>query len=444
MTTAGAVASGTALAGCLGGLTSSPGSQDVSGQTTISWWHAMGGNLGETVKALASDFNEQSDSVTIETSYKGSYTETLNAVTSAIGAGEAPALAQIVDLGCRLAIDSGAFVPMEEALPDGRVNWQDFQDPVRNYYTFDDTIYSLPFNSSNPILYINADLFSEAGLDPSSPPSTLAEVRQASAALVDETDAEQGITWANVSWFPEQWFAEAGEPLVNKQNGRADDPTELNLDTQIASEIFTWWSDMYDDGLYNHAGKGGWGAAQQAFTNQKTGMLISSTAGVAASTEGAKENGFELETAYYPTPGETRTGVVIGGASLWMTRGLSDVKKQGLADFLSWLSQPEQQAFWHRNTGYFPISNSAVDLLEEDGWFEKNPNFQTAFDQLQETETTVATQGWQAGPASKVRSIIQDGYVSMINSDVGVDEKLGEMKTEADTALQDYIDSKGN
>ena len=127
-----------------------------------------------------------------------------------------------------------------------------------------------------------------------------------------------------------------------------------------------------------------------------------------------------------------------------MTRGLSDVKKQGLADFLSWLSQPEQQAFWHRNTGYFPISNSAVDLLEEDGWFEKNPNFQTAFDQLQETETTVATRGWQAGPASKVRSIIQDGYVSMINSDVGVDEKLGEMKTEADTALQDYIDSKGN
>jgi sn-glycerol 3-phosphate transport system substrate-binding protein len=332
---------------------------------------------------------------------------------------------------------------MEEALPSDRMTWSDFQDPVIDYYSFDDTVYSLPFNSSTPILYINRDMFEAAGLDPSDPPGTFAEIRAASEALVSETDAEQGITWANVAWFPEQWFAEAGQPYVNQENGRAGDPTEINLDTDVADRIFTWWSDMYDDGLYNHAGKGAWGAAQQAFLNQQTGMLVSSTAGVASSTEGARENGFELETAYYPTPGDTRTGVVIGGASLWMTRGLSDAKKQGLTDFLLWLSEAEQQAFWHTNTGYFPISDSAVGYLEDDGWFEDNPNFRTAFDQLRETERTVATQGWQAGPASEVRSIVQDGYVKMINSDVGVDEKLSQMKSECDTALQDYIDSKG-
>ena len=201
---------------------------------------------------------------------------------------------------------------------------------------------------------------------------------------------------------------------------------------------------MHADGLYNHAGVGNWGAAQQAFLNGQTAMWISSTAGVASATAGAEENGFELGTGYYPTAGNTRTGVVIGGASLWMTRGLSDEKKQGLTDFLLWLAEAEQQAFWHQNTGYFPISDSAVEYLEEDGWFDENPNFQTAFDQLQETEQTVATQGWQAGPASEVRTIIQDGYVSMINSDITVESKLEEMKTEADDALQSYIQSKGN
>jgi sn-glycerol 3-phosphate transport system substrate-binding protein len=415
-----------------------------SGDVTINWWHAMGGGLGETVDALAADFNEQSSNVTVETSYKGSYGETLNAVTSAIGAGEAPELAQIVDLGSRLAIDSGAFVPMEEALPSDRIDWSDFQDPVIEYYSFDDTVYSMPFNSSNPIFYYNKDMFKEAGLDPESPPSTLAGVREASETVVDQGVAEQGITFANVSWFPEQWFAQANTPLVNEQNGRATDPTEVNLDTETADRVFSWWADMHADGLYNHAGVGKWGAAQQAFLNGQTAMWISSTAGVASATEGAKEKGFELGTGYYPTVGDTRTGVVIGGASLWMTRGLSDAKTQGLTDFLLWLAEAPQQAFWHQNTGYFPISDSAVGFLEEDGWFDENPNFQTAFDQLQETEQTVATQGWQAGPAAKVRTVIQDGYVSMINSDVTVDSKLTEMKAEADEALESYIQSKGN
>jgi len=320
----------------------------------------MGGNLGETVDALAADFNEQSSGVTVETSYKGSYDETLNAVTSAIGAGEAPELAQIVDLGSRLAIDSGAFVPMEEALPSDRIDWSDFQDPVIDYYSFDDTVYSMPFNSSNPIFYYNKDMFEEAGLNPESPPSTLAEIREASETIVDQEIAEQGITFANVSWFPEQWFAEANVPLVNEENGRAGDPTEINLNTDTADRVFGWWADMHADGLYNHAGVGNWGAAQQAFLNGQTAMWISSTAGVASATAGAEENGFELGTGYYPTAGNTRTGVVIGGASLWMTRGLSDEKKQGLTDFLLWLAEAEQQAFWQPATSQLVIAPSST------------------------------------------------------------------------------------
>jgi sn-glycerol 3-phosphate transport system substrate-binding protein len=304
-------------------------------------------------------------------------------------------------------------------------------------------VQSLPFNSSNPILYYNKDMFAEAGLDPSSPPANLAEIRSASEAIVQNTDAEKGITFANVSWFPEQWFAQANETLVNNGNGRDGDPTEINLDKDVADRIFRWWANMFEDDLYLNAGVGGWGAAQQAFVNQKTGLYISSTAGVAATTEGAAEKGFDLGTAYYPVPGDTRTGVVIGGASLWMTKSVPQEKKEAAAEFFRWLSQPEQQAAWHRGTGYFPITKDAVSLLEEEGWFDENPNFRTAFEQLNDTEVTPATQGFQCGPSSEVRSVIQDGYVSMINSDVEVDAKLEEMKTEADGILQDYIESKG-
>ncbi|PYZ02644.1 hypothetical protein C8039_02870 [Halogeometricum sp. wsp3] len=43
-------------------------------------------------------------------------------------------------------------------------------DPVTNYYRFDGTLHSLPFNASNPVMAYNRDAFKQAGLDPDSPP----------------------------------------------------------------------------------------------------------------------------------------------------------------------------------------------------------------------------------------------------------------------------------
>ncbi|HBT90243.1 MAG TPA: ABC transporter substrate-binding protein, partial [Ruminococcaceae bacterium] len=44
------------------------------------------------------------------------------------------------------------------------------------YYTVNDKLYSMPFNSSTPLLYYNKDAFKAAGLDPEKPPKTLEEI----------------------------------------------------------------------------------------------------------------------------------------------------------------------------------------------------------------------------------------------------------------------------
>src|SRR5437773_596562 len=46
----------------------------ASAQTEIQWWHAMGGNLGETVNALAEGFNKTQTDYKVVPVYKGSYT----------------------------------------------------------------------------------------------------------------------------------------------------------------------------------------------------------------------------------------------------------------------------------------------------------------------------------------------------------------------------------
>jgi len=59
------------------GLLSATVSGTSFAATEITWWHAMGGQLGETVNKIASDFNASQTEYKITPVFKGSYTETL-------------------------------------------------------------------------------------------------------------------------------------------------------------------------------------------------------------------------------------------------------------------------------------------------------------------------------------------------------------------------------
>lgn len=416
-----------------------------SSETTISWWHAMGGQRGQVLEEMVEDFNNQSDSVTVDPVFKGSYTETVNAAITAVRAGEAPALVQALNPTSQMVRDSGQFEPMESFVGD-QVDWSRFHDAVLNYYRWDDTVQALPFNTSNPVLYYNKDAFRDAGLDPNDPPTSLAGVREAAQALVDEGATETGLTFKNTSWYVEQWFATQNQTLVNKENGRAGDADEIHLTSDAASTIYNWIVDMHADDLFIISGGGAGGGSNdtpiQVFVNGEAGMLIQTTGDAVSIGNSADENGFELGMGQFPAPDGTSTGLVVGGGGIWTTKGLSNPKQNAVAEFISWLSEAEQQAFWHSNTGYFPTTKDATAVLQDDGWFEENPGLEIAFDQLEQTEDTPATRGFQAGPALELRSLMQDGLVSMVTGS-DVEETLSQRKTEGDRILQDYIESKG-
>lgn len=105
---------------------------------------------------------------------------------------------------------------------------------------------------------------------------------------------------------------------------------------------------------------------------------------------------------------------------------------------MAWLTQTEQQVRWHKNSGYFPVRQSAVDQLTDEGWFEENPNFRTAFDQLQDTDDTPATRGAVMGVWPKARTINSEISVSIINGDLSVEEGLTKMDEDVQSALEGY------
>ncbi|MFK8214018.1 ABC transporter substrate-binding protein [Haloferax volcanii] len=454
LATAGAV--GVAgLAGCSGGGgDSSTGTEGGSGSTeqsgttagtsgaqdvTVSFWHIFGGELGQTLGDMAAEFSRQNDGITIEAVNNGGYRQNLNQSLQASRAGDPPGIVQIFEVGTRLALDSGSFTPVEEILPEDEIDFDDFLPSVLNYYRMDGTLNSMPFNSSNTIMLYNKTAFEAAGLDPESPPRSLAEVRQAAQTIVDQTDMESGISWPNHTWMQvEQQFAKQDQVLVNQENGRNGRPDQTFFNSEAGRSVYSWWKGMAQDGLYLNPGIEAWGEARQAFLTGKVPMLWDSTSNIVSMQSGAKENGFELGSGYLPTPDGANTGVVIGGGSLWVPDALSDEKKRAAGEFIAYVTQTEQQARWHRNSGYFPVRQSSTDRLTDDGWFENNPNFSTAFDQLQDTEDTPATRGAVMGVFPKTRSINEEISVSIINDQLGVEEGLSRMDTQVGEALAGY------
>jgi len=407
----------------------------------IDFWHAFGGGRKLLIERMVADYNYTHPGTFVRVEFKGSYRDTLNAAILAAQQGNAPHIVQIFEIGSQLALDTGIFAPLEDAAQNSPV-WQpeDYIEGVANYYNIDGKFNSMPWNSSNPILYYNKDMFREAGLDPEAPPETFEEMLDACDKIVSSGTAKNCISWPLHSWLFEEWMANQGAELANNGNGRDDRATEVYLTGDAAKTIVNWWKEMNDKGYYAYSGKlEDWDGADAIFVSGQAAMEITSTSDVVQRQNDAAENGFELGTGYLPYPADSeRQGVVIGGASMWMTGDHPEEELEAAVDFVIWFTNTENAIRWHKATGYFPIRKSAVDVLEFQDWFELNPAYTAAFAQLLGTKVNRATQGALIGAFPEVRTIIEQAVEKILAGEATVDEALEAAKVEADKAIEEY------
>jgi sn-glycerol 3-phosphate transport system substrate-binding protein len=112
------------------------------------------------------------------------------------------------------------------------------------------------------------------------------------------------------------------------------------------------------------------------------------------------------ELPHWGAPHKKATSI-IGGATLWVLKGRPAAEYRGVAKYLEFLARPEQQMWWHVNTGYLPVSNTAVRNLEQGYHFVKNPKQYTALAQLTGLPPTApAAMGAKKGPAPKPERVV--------------------------------------
>ena len=409
-------------------------------KTKVTFWHAFGGGRSGFIQRMVEDFNFTHPAIEVTAEYKGSYRDSLNAAVLAARQKQSPHIVHLFEVGTQMALDTGIFTPFEDLVkPEDFAMLDDFIEPVANYYRVGGKFYSVPWNSSNPILYYNKDIFRKAGLDPENPPRTFGEVMAAAEKIVSSGAAPKAITWPLHSWFVEQWVAMQGELLADNENGRAARATDIHLDSEAMKRIMGWWKEMYDKGYFVYSGKPeDWDGANQIFITRQVPMLITSTSDVTFHQTAAAENGYELGTGFLPAPdGIERNGVVVGGASLWVTKGHPEAEMNAAKTFLLWFTNTENMVRWHKGTGYFPVRKSSVDIVETQQWFETNPAYRAAFDQMLQTKVNRASQGALIGPFPELRTIVSDA-VQKIFAGESIDKALADADARADKALADY------
>ena len=81
-----------------------------------------------------------------------------------------------------------------------------------------------------------------------------------------------------------------------------------------------------------------WDDIRAAFQCGQVAMYLDSSAGVRDLIDASK---FNVGVSYIPYPEDSKqNGVVIGGASLWMTNMVSEETQQGAWDFMKYLTKP--------------------------------------------------------------------------------------------------------
>ena len=378
----------------------------------VTFWHSMGGGLQEALDSIVDNFNNSQDKIVVKAEYQGSYDESLTKFNAVAGTNSAPTMIQTFEIGTMSMINSGNIVPIQEFIDADGYDMSGLEDNIVNYYSLDGRFYSMPFNSSTPVMYYNKDAFKAAGLDPEAPPSTYEEVEAVSKAIAETNPNMKGFAFQAYGWLWEQLLANQGALLLNNDNGRTDTPTEIGWTEEEGKSIFEWVKRMVDDQTFANYGTNG--------DNMVAGFLAGDVAMFLQSSASARNvinnAPFEVGIAFLPHPeNKERAGVVIGGASLWMIDGKPDAETKAAWEFMKFVQSPEIQAHWHVGTGYFAINPDAYNQEVVKKAWEEKPQISVTVQQLQATKSSFATQGALMDMLPQGRKIMESALETIYN-----------------------------
>lgn len=415
---------GLGLAGC--GSERGDGGVDSGGPVEIEYWNINDQALGlREVNGYIRQYEERNPNVTVRNQSFEDYTVLVERIQTSLASNRPPDVAQIGFFYLDYVPNNFPFKAAEQLAeryaPSGFLA-DNFSDRVLDLGRFGGEVVAMPYSLSNPVIYYNADMLSEAGVDPENPPRTWEEWREAARRVTDVTG--DPALFLDVDTYISQAMVESnGGRMLGCAGGEAT----ASFDSPEAVEAIGLWDEMIEEGLILYAEPE---AGSQSFLSQNAAAYVTSIADRAGLQAQAS---FDFRGTYFPTFGDREVRLPTGGNMLFVL-SQDEAKERAAWRFVEHLLSPESLTAWTKGTGYLPPREGVADDPRYLGAFlEENSIQRVAVEQLDDSVTWVAFPGPNGLQASNALS---DALQSAFSGQTGAQEALRDAAAEVDGLIE--------
>jgi len=374
----------------------------------IVFWHSMAGQLGDEVNRLVDEYNSRQKDYQVKAIYKGEYTDSLTSFAAAFRAHKAPAIIQVFEVGTSTMLTpKGIIKPLQQLMVEQNISLpvEDFLPALRSFYSKNNELLAMPFNTSIPVLFYNANALAEIGINANNFPKSWDSLEKVIVQL-RERGYRCGYTSAYPAWIQiEAFSALHGLPLTDNSSGKAiyNNPAILHH----LQRLHRWQRPHY----FEYGGRAS--DATILFTSGRC-LFFSQSSGAYNSL--AKVVRFKLGVAALPMDNSIssyRHSNVVGGAALWAVAGQSPTIEKGVARFFAYIAEVKTQRLWQQNTGYIPVGTTGTYASLT---ISAKPQLSLAQQELS------ATRSYYSGPQNQIR-IINDEALEAVFANIKTPEQ---------------------
>jgi len=158
-----------ALTGCVG----RPNDRTSDGRVIVSYWEKWTGFEGDAMQAVVDDFNQSQDKIFVE---KLTVSGIDRKMLLATAGGNPPDVAGLWSWAISTYSEKGALTPLDKLCAEAGISRTNYMPVFWDLCSHHGFIWALPSTPATVALHWNKKMFREAGLDPNTPPKTLAEL----------------------------------------------------------------------------------------------------------------------------------------------------------------------------------------------------------------------------------------------------------------------------
>ncbi|WP_067727643.1 extracellular solute-binding protein [Oceanobacillus damuensis] len=330
-------------------------SEGTGGEITLEYWQYSFDSKVKLMDELIAEFEEANPGIKVEqTNFP--YDQYNEQVAAQVPAGRGPDVINLFYGWVPTYVDAGYLQPLpQDAFPHDEIESEFF--PLVEATKMDGEYWTIPTAVRTLALFYNKDLFTEAGLDPDSPPTTWEELEDYAVQLT-KADSSGRLEQSGMAWEPaqqgHQWLRDgltiqAGGQVLSEDRRDVvwgDDPAGL--------EAFKYWLSFPTD--LGTSEQGFYTDDVTAFVTEKAAMNVDGSFRIGTLQSDAPD----LNYAVAPLPGKEAQST---NSSFWtngITAGVEGEKLEAATKFLEFLTSDDVMERWLDATGELPAKEAVA------------------------------------------------------------------------------------